>query len=123
MRYSISPDTGFLLKSEPCVISVSLLNSELGLVRYLSTVPGDYFLSDHIAVVTDILTGSDASDFANLPETKKENRELIYRYLTIGKPRANVAVPRPRIRGKILTSYIRELWKLASRYIHYPSLD
>ena len=69
-RYSITPDTGFLLTSEPCVMSVTLSNSELGLVRFLSTVPGDYFLSDHIAVVADILTGSDASGFANLPATE-----------------------------------------------------
>jgi hypothetical protein len=53
-RYSIIPDTGFLLTSEPCVMSVTLSNSELGLVRFLSTVPGDYFLSDHIAIVADI---------------------------------------------------------------------
>jgi hypothetical protein len=71
LRYSISPDTGFLLMSEPCVMSVTLSNSELGLVRFLSTVPGDHFLSDHIAVVADILTGSDASDFANLPATEQ----------------------------------------------------
>jgi hypothetical protein len=70
-RYSITPDTGFLLMSEPCVMSVTLSNSELGLVRFLSTVPGDYFLSDHIAVVADILTSSDASDFANLPATEQ----------------------------------------------------
>jgi len=54
LRYSITPDTGFLLTSEPCVMSVTLSNSELGLVRFLSTVPGDYFLSDHIAIVADI---------------------------------------------------------------------
>jgi len=42
-------------------MSVTLSNSELGLVR---------FLSDHIAVVADILTGSDASGFANLPATE-----------------------------------------------------
>jgi hypothetical protein len=72
-RYSITPDTGFLLTSEPSVMSVTLSNSELGLVRFLSTVPGDYFLSDHIAVVADILTGSDASDFANLPATEQPN--------------------------------------------------
>jgi hypothetical protein len=71
LRYSITPDTGFLLTSEPCVMSVTLSNSELGLVRFLSTVPGDYFVSDHIAVVADILTGSDASDFANLPATEQ----------------------------------------------------
>jgi hypothetical protein len=71
LRNSISPDTGCLLMSEPCVMSVILSNSELGLVRFLSTVPGDYFLSDHIAVVADILTGSDASDFASLPATEQ----------------------------------------------------
>ena len=43
-RYSITPDTGLLLMSEPCVMSVTLSNSQLGLVRFLSTVPGDYFL-------------------------------------------------------------------------------
>jgi hypothetical protein len=52
-------------------MSVTLLNMELVLVRFLSTVPGDYFLSDHIADVADILTGSDASDFANLPATEQ----------------------------------------------------
>jgi hypothetical protein len=52
-------------------MSVTLSNSELGLVCFLSTVPGDYFLSDHIAVVADILTGSDASNFANLPATEQ----------------------------------------------------
>jgi hypothetical protein len=51
---------------------------ELVLVRFLSTVPGDYFLSDHIAVVADILTGSDASDFANLPA--KEQPDAIRQY-------------------------------------------
>ncbi len=51
LRYSIFPNTGFLVMNEPCVISVKLSNSELGLVRFLSTVPRDYFLSDHIAVV------------------------------------------------------------------------
>ena len=70
-RYSITPDTGLLLTSEPCVMSVTLSNLELGLVCFLSTVPGDYFLSDHIAVVADILTGSDASNFANLPATEQ----------------------------------------------------
>ena len=70
-RYSITPDIGFLLTSEPCVMSVTLSNSELGLFRFLSTVPGDYFLSDHIAVVADILTSSYASDFANLPATEQ----------------------------------------------------
>jgi hypothetical protein len=67
-RYSITPDTGLLLTSEPCVMSVTLSNLELGLVRFLSTVPGDFFLSDHIAVVADILTGSDASNFSNLQQ-------------------------------------------------------
>jgi hypothetical protein len=52
-------------------MSVTLSNVELGLVRFLSTVPGDHFLSDHIAVVADILTGSDASDFANLPAAEQ----------------------------------------------------
>jgi hypothetical protein len=71
LRYSNFPNTGFLLMNEPCVISVELSNSELGLVRYLCTVPGDYFLSDHIAVVADVLTGNDASDFGNLPATEQ----------------------------------------------------
>jgi hypothetical protein len=35
-RYSITPDTGILLMSEPCVMSVTLSNSELGLVHFLS---------------------------------------------------------------------------------------
>jgi hypothetical protein len=43
-RYSITPDTGLLLMSEPCVMSVTLSNSQLGLVRFLSTVPGDYLV-------------------------------------------------------------------------------
>jgi len=77
-RYSITPDTGFLLTSEPCVMSVTLSNSQLGLVRFLSTVPGDYFLSDHIAVVADILTGSDATNFSNLPAT--EHPDAIRQY-------------------------------------------
>jgi hypothetical protein len=70
-RYSITPDTGFLLTSEPSVMSVTFSNLELGLVCFLSIVPGDYFLSDHIAVVADILMGSDASNFANLPATEQ----------------------------------------------------
>jgi len=40
LQYSISPSTGFLLMNEASVISVELLNSELGLVHFLSTVPG-----------------------------------------------------------------------------------
>jgi hypothetical protein len=34
LRYSISPNTEFLLMKEPCVISVELSNLELGLVRF-----------------------------------------------------------------------------------------
>jgi len=52
-------------------MSVTLSNSELGLVHFLSTVPGDYFWSDHISVVAAILTSSDASVFANLPATEQ----------------------------------------------------
>jgi hypothetical protein len=71
LSYSMSPNTGFLLMNEPCVISVELSNLELGLNCYLSTVPGDYFLSDHIAVVAAVLTRSDANDFGNQPAIKQ----------------------------------------------------
>jgi len=40
LQYSISPSTGFLLMNKASGISVELLNSELGLVHFLSTVPG-----------------------------------------------------------------------------------
>jgi hypothetical protein len=40
------------------------------LVCFLSTIPGDYFLSDNIVVVADILGGRAAIDFGNVPTTE-----------------------------------------------------
>jgi len=71
LRYTISPRTGFLLTSKACIITVELSNSELGLVCFISTIPGNYFVSDHIVVVADVLGGSAVIDFGNVPTMEK----------------------------------------------------
>jgi len=57
--------------NQACLITVELGKSEFWLLCFLSTVPGDYILVDQIVVVADILSGSAAIDWGNLPMTEK----------------------------------------------------
>ncbi len=45
--------------------------SEFGIFCFLSPVSGYYFLVDHILVIADVISGSAANDFGNLPMTEK----------------------------------------------------
>jgi hypothetical protein len=64
-RYTISPSYGLLHSNQTSLITVELIICEMGLVRFLSTVPGDYFLLDQIVVLT-------AATFCELPGAEKQ---------------------------------------------------
>jgi hypothetical protein len=42
-RYSISPAFRVVHNNQTCIVAVELVSSDMGLVRFLSTVPGDFF--------------------------------------------------------------------------------
>jgi hypothetical protein len=45
-RYTISPNTGMMQMNDACITTIELANSDLGLVLFLSTVPGYFFGTD-----------------------------------------------------------------------------
>ena len=80
-RYTISPSVGVLRSSETCLITVELISCEMGLVRFLSTVPGDHFLLDQIVFLIAEIQGSTVATFCELPVAEKQ--ESILEYLLI----------------------------------------
>jgi hypothetical protein len=42
-RYTISPNTGMMQMNDSCITTMELVNSDLGLVVFLSTVPGFFW--------------------------------------------------------------------------------
>jgi len=42
-RYSISPAFRVVHNNQTCIVAVELVSSDMGLVQFLSTVPGDFF--------------------------------------------------------------------------------
>ncbi len=60
---------------------MEFISCEMGLVRFLSTVSGDYLLLDQIVVLIAEIHGSTAATFCNLPGAEKQ--EAISEYFLI----------------------------------------
>jgi hypothetical protein len=75
-RYSISSSVGVLNNNQTCLIAVLLISYEMGLVQFLSTVPGDYFLLDQIVVLIAEIQGSAAATFCELRGAEKQESIL-----------------------------------------------
>jgi hypothetical protein len=67
-----------LRSSETCLITVELISCEMGLVRFLSTVPGDHFLLDQIVFLIAEIRGSTVATFCELPVAEKQESILQY---------------------------------------------
>jgi hypothetical protein len=50
-RHTISPNVVVVHNNQTSLITVELVSSDMGLVQFSSTVPGDYFLMDQIVVL------------------------------------------------------------------------
>jgi hypothetical protein len=66
--------------SQTCIITVELVSSDMGLVMFLSTVPG-VFLEYQIVVLAAKVHGSTASTFSNLHVAEKA--EAITEYFLV----------------------------------------
>ncbi len=68
-------------KNQTTLITVELVSSDIGLVWFLSTVPGYYFLMDQIVVLVAEVHGNTAATFSSLPVV--ENAEAITEYFLV----------------------------------------
>jgi hypothetical protein len=91
-RYTISPSVGVLHSNETCLKTVQLISCEMGLVQFLSTVPGDYFLLDQIVVLIAEIRGSAVATFCKLPGAKKQESILKYFLINSGYIRKELSV-------------------------------
>jgi hypothetical protein len=80
-RYNISPNVGVVHNNQTTLITVESVSSDMGLVQFLSTVPGDYFLMDQIVVLVSEVHGNMAAIFSSLPVV--ENAEAIMEYFLV----------------------------------------
>jgi hypothetical protein len=80
-RYYISPNVGVVHNNQTTILSVKLVSSDIGLVQFLSTVPGDYFLMDQIVIHVAEVHGNTAATFSSLSVV--ENAEAIMEYFLV----------------------------------------
>jgi hypothetical protein len=80
-RYCISSAFGGVHNNQMCIVAVELANSDMGLVHFFSTIPGDFFLEDQIILLVAKVHGSTASTFTKLPVA--EMAEAIPEYFLV----------------------------------------
>jgi hypothetical protein len=80
--YNISPNVGVVHNNQTTLIkTMGLVSSDMGLVQFLSTVPGNYFLMDQIVVLVAEVHGNTAATFSSLPVV--DNAEAITEYFLV----------------------------------------